>query len=86
MSCPCQEHPLLYGVATRISTNLSTHSLEDRIESSIRYGDDFVGKAKIMAHRLWANVLRQIEVHGFQDEQWTHIPPVESGTVAVRNP
>ena len=27
LSCSGQEHPLLYGVATRISTNRSTHSL-----------------------------------------------------------
>src|SRR5713101_3565278 len=31
MSCSCEEHPLLYGVATRISTYLSTHSVRIRV-------------------------------------------------------
>src|SRR5207247_8156467 len=34
LSCSVQEHSLLYGVATRISTNRSTHSLTTRWQPS----------------------------------------------------
>lgn len=72
------------SVGYRIRYYFEPIQLADRIEASRRYGDTFIGKAKIIAHRGLANLYRRIQVDDMPDP--SQVQFLRNSIAAVRNP